>query len=189
MRRRKIDDIDLKIIEGLRQDGRKKLTELAEKLNMTHPSVHERIKKLIDNEILKIQANLNLSKLKLKAAFVFIKMKDTKEIPKLIERCSNCSRLLLMGFGTGNYNVFAIFIGDSFDELRCTIERNFKNWNIEDLMVSYGEIIFPTFLPLQLNPNPEEIIEEICSECTFYRSKICSGCYSIPDNIKETIIF
>jgi len=140
MRRRKIDDIDLKIIEKLRRDGRKKLTEIADELNMTHPSVHERIKKLVDNEIIKIQANFNLSKLRLKAAFVSLRMKDAKEIPKLIEKCSNCSKLLLMGFGSGKYNVFVILIGYTFDELRCAIEKKFSSRNIEEMIVSYGEI-------------------------------------------------
>lgn len=188
MRRKRIDDIDLKIIEELRQDGRKKLTELAEKLNMTHPSVHERIKKLIDNEIVKIQANINLSKLNLKAAFVFIRMKDTKEIPRLIEQCSNCSRLLIMGFGSGKYNVFAILLGETFEELRCTIEKNFSNRNIESLIVSYGEIIYPTFLPIQFNSRPEEIINEICSKCSFYKSRICGGCNSFIQNIRGAVI-
>ncbi len=188
MRRRKIDDIDLKIIEELRKDGRMKLTEIADKLNITHPSVHERIKKLVDNEIIKIQANLNLSKLRLKAAFVSIRMKDTRGIPSLINKCSNCSKLILMGFGSGKYNVFAILIGETFDELRCTIEKNFSDRNIEEIMVSYGEIIYPTYLPIQFSSSPEEIINEICSKCLFYKSRICKGCGSFLKNIKEAVV-
>lgn len=188
MRRKKVDDIDLKIIESLRKDGRKKLTEIADELNMTHPSIHERIKKLVSNEIIRIQANLNLSKLRLKAAFVSLKMRDTRDIPKLVEKCSNCSRLLLMGFGSGKYNVFVILIGETFDELRCTIERNFSSRNIEEMIVSYGEIIYPTYLPIQFNSSPSEIINEICSKCSFYQSRICGGCGSFLRNIKEVVI-
>ena len=188
VRRKKIDDIDLKIIAELQQDGRIKLTDLADKLDLTHPSVYERLKKLIENNLIKIQANLNLPKLKLKAAFVFMNLENTATLSKWLEKCGNCSKLVLMGIGSGRYNLFVVFVGESFNELKSMIEKNLEGLAVKEVHVSYGEIIYPLFYPLRINVDCEKIVEEICSRCAFYKSKLCRGCSGILNTIKTTII-
>ena len=47
-----LDDLDLKILTTLQQNGRTKRNELAEQVGLSVPSVSERLKKLEDNKII-----------------------------------------------------------------------------------------------------------------------------------------
>ena len=47
-----IDDLDLKLLRSLQQNGRTKRNELAEQVGLSVPSVSERLKKLEDNKII-----------------------------------------------------------------------------------------------------------------------------------------
>ena len=47
-----MDDLDLKILTSLQQNGRTKRNELAEQVGLSVPSVSERLKKLEDNNII-----------------------------------------------------------------------------------------------------------------------------------------
>lgn len=47
-----LDHLDLKILRTLQQNGRTKRNELAEKVDLSVPSVSERLKKLEDNKII-----------------------------------------------------------------------------------------------------------------------------------------
>jgi Lrp/AsnC family leucine-responsive transcriptional regulator len=47
-----LDELDLKILKTLQQNGRTKRNELAEEIQLSVPSVSERLKKLEDNRII-----------------------------------------------------------------------------------------------------------------------------------------
>jgi Lrp/AsnC family leucine-responsive transcriptional regulator len=47
-----LDDLDLKLLRSLQQNGRTKRNELAEHVGLSVPSVSERLKKLEDNKII-----------------------------------------------------------------------------------------------------------------------------------------
>lgn len=47
-----LDDLDLKILRSLQQNGRTKRNEIAEQVGLSVPSVSERLKKLEDNKII-----------------------------------------------------------------------------------------------------------------------------------------
>ena len=47
-----LDDLDLKLLRSLQQNGRTKRNELAEQVGLSVPSVSERLKKLEDNKII-----------------------------------------------------------------------------------------------------------------------------------------
>ncbi len=47
-----LDELDLKILKTLQQNGRTKRNELAEQVQLSVPSVSERLKKLEDNKII-----------------------------------------------------------------------------------------------------------------------------------------
>jgi Lrp/AsnC family transcriptional regulator for asnA, asnC and gidA len=59
----RIDDVDAKIIEFLKQDGRMPNTDLAKKLKISEATIRKRLRKLIDNEIIQIVAVVNHDKL------------------------------------------------------------------------------------------------------------------------------
>ena len=48
-----LDDIDLKILRHLQKDGRETASKIAKKLNLTVPTITERIKKLQESYVIK----------------------------------------------------------------------------------------------------------------------------------------
>src|SRR5699024_12814737 len=52
IRRVKMDGIDRRILELLQEDGRMTIIELSKQLNLSRPSVNERIRKLEDNGVI-----------------------------------------------------------------------------------------------------------------------------------------
>ena len=186
MRRKKYDDIDIKIISELQKNGRAKILELARKLNLTHPSVHERLKKLFKEDIMKIQADINVCKLRLKAVFINAEVKNPSAVAKFIEKCNKCGKLVLVGFGSGEYNLFIIFVGNDLSELRAMIEKNLRSDpDVNKINVSFGEIIYPKYLPVKVDSDYEHMAKEICTNCDFFRSKMCKGCAAIISRIKS----
>jgi len=161
------DGIDIIIIKTLIQDGRIPITELARKLNMSHSSVRERINDLISSGVLRVQANVNISLLGYKVAFINLEIKDYNEVVRILSRCDVCPRVLLAGVGTGEYNVFIVMAAKNIDTLREIIEKAFRSSPyVSRINVAFGELKIPKYVPLRLN----------CEENCFDGEKICDKC-------------
>jgi len=57
-----LDEIDLEIIKALCRDGRKRFVDIAKKTGLTPVGIKNRVEKLIEHEILRINGSLNIEK-------------------------------------------------------------------------------------------------------------------------------
>jgi Lrp/AsnC family leucine-responsive transcriptional regulator len=91
-----IDEIDLKILKMLQENGRVKRNEIAQATGLSVPSVSERMKKLEDAGIIKgYTAILDSKKLgKDITAFVFVSIDSSKNYPLFIERVMDVDEIL-----------------------------------------------------------------------------------------------
>jgi Lrp/AsnC family leucine-responsive transcriptional regulator len=91
-----LDEIDLKILKMLQENGRIKRNEIAQATGLSVPSVSERIKKLGDAGIIKgYTAILDSKKLgKDITAFVFVSIDSSKNYPLFIERVMDVDEIL-----------------------------------------------------------------------------------------------
>jgi Lrp/AsnC family leucine-responsive transcriptional regulator len=91
-----LDEIDLKILKMLQENGRIKRNEIAQATGLSVPSVSERIKKLEDAGIIKgYTAILDSKKLgKDITAFVFVSIDSSKNYPLFIERVMDVDEIL-----------------------------------------------------------------------------------------------
>jgi DNA-binding Lrp family transcriptional regulator len=80
----KLNELDLKIINQLYENGRLSITELAARLGSSRPTITNRLERLIKDEVLAIKGGLNLRKLGFKIANVGIEVKE-EEARKDIE--------------------------------------------------------------------------------------------------------
>jgi Lrp/AsnC family leucine-responsive transcriptional regulator len=82
-----LDDIDLKILRTLQQNGRTKRNELAELVGLSVPSASERLKKLEDNRIIEgYYAKLNRQMFGYDIlAFILVMMDSSKHYKDLIK--------------------------------------------------------------------------------------------------------
>jgi Lrp/AsnC family leucine-responsive transcriptional regulator len=91
-----LDEIDLKILKMLQENGRIKRNEIAQATGLSVPSVSERMKKLEDAGIIKgYTAILDSKKLgKDITAFVFVSIDSSKNYPLFIERVIDVDEIL-----------------------------------------------------------------------------------------------
>lgn len=92
----KLDEIDLKILQILQQRGRTKRNELAEQVNLSIPSISERLRKLEEYGIIKgYHAVLEARKVGLEVtAFIFIISESSQHYPEIIKEAQKVPEVL-----------------------------------------------------------------------------------------------
>ena len=91
-----LDDLDLKILNALQQNGRTKRNEIAEMVGLSVPSISERLKKLEDNKIIEGY----YTKLKRQSfgydilAFILVMMDSSKHYKDLIKHVDKHPNIL-----------------------------------------------------------------------------------------------
>ena len=180
----KLDDTDLRILDMLYDDGRKSLVSIAEAVGLTHPSVKERLKRLIRSKLIKIQANINLSKLNLITSMISADISDPDELEELIENLKTCPRVISIMYSTGEYNIVLIILASDEKSVRAFVDRNIRTIkSLKKLYIANIDIICPKFIPIKLLP-PEECYEK-CKNCIFKtKLKICDGCEGLIEIIR-----
>jgi Lrp/AsnC family transcriptional regulator, regulator for asnA, asnC and gidA len=122
-----IDEIDQKLIQELVQNGRPNYVDLAKKLNISTSTISRRIASLIKEDVIKILAIPNPSKLGYLAnAFVVLKA----ELPKIDKICEKLSRFpevhLVMRLMNDFDIVFGVHASNS-DNLYDFLKNNIAN--------------------------------------------------------------
>lgn len=96
MHTHKFDETDLTLLNILQLQGRTKRNELAEKVNLSIPSVSERLRKLEGDGIIRsFNAILDARKVGLEVmAFIFLTTESSKSYPKVIEHAQKEEEVL-----------------------------------------------------------------------------------------------
>lgn len=83
-----LDEIDIKILKHLQQDGRAQRNKLAEIVHLSVPSVSERMRKLEERELIQgYHAVLNSREFEFDiTAFVFVEVDGSDNYPKFVEQ-------------------------------------------------------------------------------------------------------
>lgn len=83
-----LDEIDIKILKHLQQDGRAQRNRLAEIVHLSVPSVSERMRKLEEKELIRgYYAILNSRKFEFDiTAFVFVEVDGSDNYPKFVKK-------------------------------------------------------------------------------------------------------
>ena len=92
----KLDEIDLKILSTLQDNGRTKRNKLAEEVKLSIPSVSERLRKLEESGvILGYHSVLDARSVGLEVtAFIFLTTESSKFYAKIIERATEHDEIL-----------------------------------------------------------------------------------------------
>jgi DNA-binding Lrp family transcriptional regulator len=179
-----LDDVDRKIISQLQLDGRTTLEELARNVGYTSMGVKKRLKKLLEREIIKISASINIEPLKLYAAIVLLEMESAEAMQKLLERFKDCPRVVHIFTTLGGYNLIALVVAEGQDTLesismeKCSLRSGGGIRRSEFYPI--GNIYYSSFLPIreylthkENTPTPCNID---CRPCSRYKAEKCVGC-------------
>jgi DNA-binding Lrp family transcriptional regulator len=178
-----LDEIDRKIITRLQQNGRTTFEELSKIVGFSSMGVKKRYDKLVEKEIIKPSALLNIKKLGLQAAFVLIEIESSEAMEKLLKRFQNCPRVVNIFTTLGGYNLIALVVAEDQDTLesisveKCSL-RSSKGIRRSEF-IPIGNILYSPFLSVR-----EDLTHKAkttapcnvdCRTCKRYKAE-CAGC-------------
>ncbi|MFX1504039.1 MAG: Lrp/AsnC family transcriptional regulator [Promethearchaeota archaeon] len=182
-----LDQIDKQIINALCKDGRESFSSLSKIIlktkhdTMSHAGIGNRISKLEDSGIIKVQGNINVNNLNYYVAFILIEMKNYEDVQKMSEAYAECPRVFFLAHLSGQYNLIFGIIGQDIDVLRRYI--NFcgptnKKGVSHSATIFVSDFIVPKYLPLNLfsGISKEYKCENVCKKCDAFLDGKCGGC-------------
>jgi len=118
-----IDKLDRMLIEELQINGRETYIDLAKKLGVVEGTIRKRIKYLLAKDIMKIVAVPNVRKLGYGLVSIMglqVKMEDLRKVANGLK---NNQHVCYLAFVTGRYDLIAIILTKSPEELSQFVEN------------------------------------------------------------------
>jgi DNA-binding Lrp family transcriptional regulator len=179
-----LDDVDRKIISQLQLDGRTTLKELGKIVGYTSMGVKKRLKKLLEQGVIKVSASINLEPLELSAAIVLLEMESSEAMHKLLERFKECPRVVHIFTTLGGYNLIALVVAEDKDTLesisieKCSLRSGEGIRRSEFYPI--GNIYYSPFLPIREHLTHKERTMTPCNvdcrPCNRYKTQKCVRC-------------
>src|SRR4051812_32621946 len=118
-----IDKLDLQIIQQLMHDANISYAELGKKLFVSAGTIHVRIKKLQDMQIISgIKYNVDLKKMGYDViAFIGIYLEKSSLYDTVAKDLKRIPEIVRMNYTTGNYSIFAEIVCRDIAQLRIIL--------------------------------------------------------------------
>jgi len=173
-----VDDLDFKIIQHLHEDGRVSLTELAAKVGSSRQTVTNRLKRLIDENIIIIRGGLNLKKFLFKMASVGLEVKSDSARKEVEIYLRNCPRVLSIFRTSEKANIHLMVWGEDDQIINSTIESFRDHQNVDIIYTHYlgTPIHGDPIINVAVNNNAESPCGMNCDNCFRYSDGWCVGC-------------
>jgi DNA-binding Lrp family transcriptional regulator len=179
-----LDEVDRKIISQLQLDGRTTLKELSKIVGYTSMGIKKRVKNLLEKDVIKVSALLNIEPLKLCAAILFLEIESAEAMHKLLERFRNCPRVVHIFTTLGGYNLIALIVAEDQETLQSISIEKCSLRSSEGIRRSefypIGNIHYSPFLSVREHlTHRERTISPCnvdCGPCQKYKTKKCAGC-------------
>ncbi len=178
-----LDHLDLEIIRLLQKEGRISVTELAEKVKSSRATVTNRLKRLIDEELIMVRGGLNLMKFGFKTVSVGLEVKEESARKDVEKHLRNCPRVLNMFRTAEKANIHALVWGEDENTINSTIESFRDLQNVDIVYTHYlgtpihGNII----INLESGSSEESPCGMKCADCYRYNNAWCLGCPASKD--------
>lgn len=115
-----LDYVDQEIVISLKKDARKAYSKIAQELNISNSLVHQRIKKLKADGLIK-KSDLILDEKKLgysTKAYVGIRLKEARFAEKVVLALQNIPEITECNYVSGKYAIFVLIYSKDNDHLR-----------------------------------------------------------------------
>lgn len=173
-----LDHLDLEIIRHLQKDGRISVTELAEKVKSSRPTVTNRLKRLIDENLIIVRGGLNPRKFGFKMASVGLEVKKESARKEVETYLKDCPRVLDIFRTPGKANIHLTVWGEDDQTISSTIEsfRDFQNMDIVYTHYLGTPIHGNIVINVESSENGEAPCGMKCADCHRYNNAWCVGC-------------
>ncbi len=174
----RIDHLDLKIVSELRKNGRASISELANETGVTRQTIATRLKRLYDEDYVKVAGGLNLVKLGYVMATVGLEVRSDEAREEITKLMQVCPRVLTIFKAQGKEDLQLSMWGESHESIDSTIAsfRDFQGVNV--LSTHYlGKPIHGS-VSFTMDPKDSTIAPcgKDCSRCLSYTNSECPGC-------------
>lgn len=145
----KLDGTDLKIINELSQDGRRSFVDIAKKTGLSQVAIKNRVEKLIAENFLKIQGQLNISKCYSVSAHIEVEG-DEGTISKMIEKFEKSPLVYQLAKTSGRYNLLVSIVSQNLESIETIIDKEIRrDPGVRHIDVTIGEL---PIIPKTWNP-------------------------------------
>jgi Lrp/AsnC family transcriptional regulator for asnA, asnC and gidA len=111
-----IDELDWKIIEALKENGRASNAEIARHLAVTEGTVRSRIKRLTDTGIMRVTGQVNPEFLtEYQTVLIGINVKESKSLEKTVQAIAKLPHVSFAAITSGRYDIMAQVVVKSKD--------------------------------------------------------------------------
>ena len=168
----KLDELDLKIIRKLQVDGRASVTELAEEVGSSRPTVTSRLHRLLGSKIVIIKGGLDLRRFGYKVALVGLEVRTDKARSEMEAFLRSCPRVLNVFRTSDKANLLLTVWGEDDQTINSTIESFGDQRNASIVYANYlgtpihGDII----VNVEARKSDETPCGTKCAECYRYQN-------------------
>lgn len=144
MARQQLDNIDMKILKKLAEDGRKPYLEIARDLGVSGAAIHQRLQRLVAKGVVKgTECLISPSALGYDTcAYIGILLNDPTKFEKVISELEKIPEVVECHFTTGHYDLFTKVVARNNDHLLEIIQNNFQklDTNRTETIISFKEV-------------------------------------------------
>jgi Lrp/AsnC family transcriptional regulator for asnA, asnC and gidA len=136
MRSPKIDELDLKIISHLQENGRIPIAELAKKLNQPENTVRYRIERLLKNGVIRrFTALVDPRALGLNVSAAVMFKVDPKKLDQLLEKLTSMKDVTNIYQLSGEWDLIAVVFAKDIQDLHERVEELRRAEGVKEMNV------------------------------------------------------
>jgi Lrp/AsnC family transcriptional regulator for asnA, asnC and gidA len=136
MRSPKIDELDLKIISHLQENGRIPVAELAKRLNQPENTVRYRIERLLKNGVIRrFTALVDPRALGLNVSAAVMFKVDPKKLDQLLEKLTSMKDVTNIYQLSGEWDLIAVVFAKDIQDLHERVEELRRTEGVKEMNV------------------------------------------------------
>ena len=124
-----LDEIDIKILKHLQKDGRETASKIAGKLNLTVPTITERMKKLQESSVIKgFQAIIDPKSVSLDiSAVITVVSSSSNNYQRVVDNAINCPEIIQC-FSTTGMGSLLLWVSTKNSQSLEELLRKIQSW-------------------------------------------------------------
>ena len=124
-----LDEIDIKILRHLQKDGRETASKIANKLNLTVPTITERIKRLQESSVIKgFQAIIDPQSVSLDvSAIITVISSSSKNYQRVVDNAVECPEIIQC-FSTTGMGSLLLWVSTKNSQSLEELLRKIQSW-------------------------------------------------------------